>query len=458
MKKFYKYLLYIMPLVLYFSYFPVIKLGENETMYFELSLPLIWLGVFDVVSLIMVCKKYRRELFSHVFGSILWWLFPLFATISVAWSLNATRGFLTAGVMWALFFAVIGFFELRENLDSKFWKVFFRWFFGSALLACLWCVVQCILDVSGISQEASLLCDGCVYQMFGFPHPNGWAIEPQFMGNLLLAPIFVSLYFSCKNKKHLFLFFIFAACLFLTFSRGAIYACVVGLIFLFSFAVARAKKSEIKKVVVSSLKTLGIFVLAFLFTLNLQGVLTAVSPTADTYGDGVAKVLNQLSLGIIDVKSGEKDDFSERVPNPEVEGIDGAVENSVYSGYVEESTDTRVRLASSAVKVWHQDFKTALVGVGLGGAGQALFDNGYSPAPREIVQNEYAEILLETGLIGVSLFAVILILAIKVILKNRKMAGTLLALMVAYGVSLLFFSGLPNALHIILLPGLLVLI
>ena len=53
MKKFYKYLLYIMPLVLYFSYFPVIKLGENETMYFELSLPLIWLMVFDVVSLIM---------------------------------------------------------------------------------------------------------------------------------------------------------------------------------------------------------------------------------------------------------------------------------------------------------------------------------------------------------------------------------------------------------------------
>ena len=460
MRKFYKYLLYIMPLVLYFSYFPVIKLGENETMYFELSLPLIWLVVFDVVSLIMVCKKYRKELFSHVFGSILWWLFPLFATISVVWSLNATRGFLTAGVMWALFFAVIGFYELRENLDAKFWKIFWRWFFGSALLACLWCVVQCILDVSGVSQEASLLCDGCVYRMFGFPHPNGWAIEPQFMGNLLLAPLFVSLYFSHKNKKYLVLFFIFMACLFLTFSRGAIYACVVGLLFLAGFLLTRAKKSERKGVLFSILKTLGVLVLAFFFTLNLQGILTAVSPTADTYGDGVAKVLNHLSLGIIDVKGGEKvpEGSDEITPVKPVENSSEPVENSVYSGYVEESTDTRVRLASSALKVWHQDFKTALVGVGIGGAGQALYDHGYSPAPREIVQNEYAELLLETGVVGVSLFAVILILAIRVILKNRKVAGMLLSLTVAYGVSFLFFSGLPNALHIVLLLGLFMLL
>ena len=33
-----------------------------------------------------------------------------------------------------------------------------------------------------------------------------------------------------------------------------------------------------------------------------------------------------------------------------------------------------------------------------------------------------------------------------------KNAGMVLALMVAYGVSLMFFSGLPNALHIYLLP------
>ncbi|MBQ6149539.1 O-antigen ligase family protein [Candidatus Saccharibacteria bacterium] len=480
MKKLYKYLLYILPLVLIFSYFPVISLGSNETMNFELSLPLLWLVVFDVISLVMVCKKYRKELFTKVFGSVLWWLFPLFALVSVCWSLNVTRGILTVGVMWALFFAVVFLWDLRKNLDDSFWKIFWRWFFGSALFACAWCVVQCILDVSGVSQEASLLCDGCVYQMFGFPHPNGFAIEPQFMGNLLLAPIMVVATIFCQSSSRVavahrhgdgalilalprsvisqiwqktsgLLLFVFLSTLFLTFSRGAIYACVVGLVVMLIFV-----RPKLKQIFI----TLGIFAAAFLFTLNLQGVLTASSPTSDTYVDGVAKVLNHLSLGIIDVRGGEKapEGSGETTPVEPVENSEAPVENSIYSGYVEESTDTRVRLASAAIEIWHQDFKTALVGVGVGGAGQALYNNGFSPAPKEIVQNEYAEILLETGVIGISLFALIVILAIRVMLKNRKFAGLLIALLAAYGVTLLFFSGLPNALNIVLIPALLVLL
>ena len=453
MKKLYRYLIYILPLILCFSYYPLIKLGENETMYFELSLPLIWLMVFDAVGLVMVVDKYRSKLFSKVFGSALWWLFPIFVTFSVIWSLNVFRGILTVGVMWALFFAVVFFFELRENLDVKFWKIFWRWFFGAALFVCVWCVVQCILDVAGVPQEASLLCDGCVYQMFGFPHPNGFAIEPQFMGNLLLAPIFVSLhfYFNNKNKKYLILFAIFVATLFLTFSRGAIYACVVGLCFLFTFSYFRAKKAERKKVCFSILKAIGIFVVSFLFTLNLQGILAASSPTSDTYQDGVAKVLNHLSLGVIDARKSE----NEPVENSgkAEEKTEGKTE-AAFDGYVAESTDTRVRLSRAAFDIWKKDFKTVMVGVGIGGAGQALYNNGMSPAPREIVQNEYMSLLLETGIIGVSLFALIVILAIRMTLKMGEFSGVILALLIAYGVTLLFFSGLTNAMQIVLLPGL----
>lgn len=466
MKKLYKYLIYILPLVLCFSYYPLMKLGENETMYFELSLPLLWLVIFDVVAFVMVCKKYQKELFTKVFGSIWWWLFPIFVTISVIWSLNVTRGILTVGLMWLLFFAVIGFFELRENLDAKFWKIFWRWFFSSALFVCVWCVVQCVMDVLGASQEVSLLCDGCVYQMFGFPHPNGFSVEPQFMGNLLLAQIIVSAYFYLKSggKKYLGLFTIFAATLFLTFSRGAIYACVVGLVFLFCFWCFRAKKTDRKNALFSVLKTLGVFVLAFIFTLNLQGVLAASSPTSDTYGDGVAKVLNHLSLGVIDVRGKAEPEGTEQL----VENSDSLVENLVdnseggeaveaaFDGYVAESTDTRVRLARAALDIWKKDFKTVMVGVGIGGAGQALYNNGLSPAPREIVQNEYASLLLETGVVGASLFVLMVVMVVKTVLKRGEVSGMILALISAYAVTLLFFSGLPNALQIVLLPGVLV--
>ena len=491
----FRFLLYLLPLVLCFSYFPLISFGSNETMNFELSLPLIWLVLFDILSFVIICKKYRKQLFSKVFGSILWWLFPIFVTISVCWSLNPLRGFLTVGVMWLLFFAVISFYELRENLGASFWKVFWRWFFGSFLFVCAWCVIQCILDINGVPQANSLLCDGCVYRMFGFPHPNGFSIEPQFMGNLLIAPILVIAADFCQSSGRVarsyrhraralvlalprfgfprtwqklspLLLAVFSVTLFLTFSRGAIYATIVGLIFLFSFAVARAKKPDVKKVFLNTLKTLGVFVLSFAFALNLQGMFAAVSPTSDTYADGVAKVLNHLSLGVINVK-GEKSGKTEGNSEP-VENSLEVVENSevvesnsevkteaIFDGYVAESTDTRVRLTSAAFEIWRKDFKTAAIGVGIGGAGQALYNNGLSPAPKEIVQNEYASLFLETGVVGVSLFVLIVVLAVKMAFKNRLMAGVVLGLMVAYGVTLFFFSGLSNALQIVLLPGLL---
>jgi len=454
MKKAYRYLLYVLPLALVFSYFPVISLGGNETMNFELSVPIIWLGLFDLLGLVMVVLKYRSKLLYKVFGSALWWLFPIFATFSVIWSLNATRGILTVGLMWVMFFAVVFFYDLRENLDAGFWKVFIRWFFGSALFACAWCVAQCILDVSGCSQDVSLLCDGCVSGMFGFPHPNGFAIEPQFMGNLLLAPLLLSLYLGFKKKRFLVLFFVFAATLFLTFSRGAIYAGTLGVAFICGYELARAKKNGKKPVIVKILQVLGLFVLSFVFTLNLQGVFAAVSPTLDTYGDGVAKVVNHLSLGVIELRT-RNDNWSEMVPDGEVSN---AVAQPIFDGYVAESTDTRVRLASAAFEIWKMDFKTMMVGVGIGGAGQALYDYGYSPAPKEIVQNEYASLFLEVGLIGVLLFALILALAIWTVLKVAKAPGFVLGLLLAYAITLLFFSGFPNAVHIILLPPLLALL
>ena len=59
--------------------------------------------------------------------------------------------------------------------------------------------------------------------------------------------------------------------------------------------------------------------------------------------------------------------------------------------------------------------------------------------------------LLEIGLIGVSLLVVMTVLAVRLVLKN-PMRGLIMSLMVAYGVSLMFFSGFANALQIYLLP------
>ena len=468
-------LLVMFPAVMYFSYFPVISLGGNETMNFELSLPLIWLMVFDVVGVLALVRRLGWGMFVGAVraGRRKWWwlMFPVWATISVGWSLNAVRGLLTAGIVWLIVVAVLLVVKLRDVIDEGCRVWWWRVFFGAGVVACVWCVVQCVLDLAGVGRDYSLMCAGCVSGMFGFPHPNGFAIEPQFMGNLLLAPTLAAGYFGLKNKKYLVLFGIFASAIFLTFSRGAIYAMGVGLTVMMVIMFARARRKGLKMVAKKVAVMVGVMVAAFLFALNLQGIMAAVGPTNDSYFDGVAKVVNHLTLGVVEIRGndgvsasvggadvGGADDSSlEEVDDFDDGGADAKAE-AVFDGYVAESTETRLRLTGAAVEVWRSSFPNVMVGVGLGGAGQALYDAGLSPAPKEIVQNEYASLLLETGVIGISLFVVLVVLVVRWVWRQGRGRVMVVALIVAYGVTLLFFSGLANAVHIYLLPVMLVVI
>lgn len=482
----FKLLLNILPLCLFFSYYPVISLGASESMNFELSVALIWLVVFDVV--VLAGSLRRKEFWRGIMKGWRWLLLPIWLSLTVIWSLNPVRGVLTAGIMWLICFAVYGMWSYRGVLDAQFRARWWKWFYGSTMLVCAWCVVQCVLDLMGVPRGCSLMCAGCTYQMFGFPHPNGFAIEPQFMGNLLIAPAMVAawlylnkndngLHFLCF-KFLLLCFFVITATLFLTFSRGAIYAFGVGMVVMSVLEVVREKKTRknvAKRVGMVWLVVVG----AFVVVLNLQGLMAQLSRTNDTYVTGVTKVLNHLSLGLIDVRGvseekqalesgvtgvdgsgGEFEGDMEVVEKPVENSEDGldedGQEEAVFDGYVTESTDTRLRLTGAAIEVWHGNFTTAMFGVGLGGAGTALYSAGLSPAPKEIVQNEYASLLLETGVVGIVLASVLVAMVVMSIWKRGDRG--ILMLLLAYGVTLFFFSGLPNALQIYLMPAVLMVV
>ncbi len=471
-------MLYALPLALYFSYYPVISFGMNAAMNFEISIALLWLVVFDAVMFFDFVWGFKlRKVGKFLKEKWAWLLFPIFVSLSILWTGNLVRGILTVGILWLIYFAGFAILKRRELFDAKFWRKFLRWFFGAGLFVCAWCLVQCILDIAGVSREVSLMCMGCTTQMFGFPHPNGFAIEPQFMGNLLLAPAIVSggmiigaarklnarttssgpslradlshcevvtsqsLAFGFSLAQLIMLFSIFVAGLFLTFSRGAIYAFAVAMIFLIMFEIVRTKKMRALILVLISC-------LAFLFTLNLQGIFAQVSKTNDTYLTGVTKVLNHLSLGIIDIPI-EKDEGEEVVEGSVV--VETENNDAVFDGYVEESTNIRVGLTESAMRVWSRNFSTMMFGVGIGGAGEAMFKAGEIGSPKEIVQNEYVSLLLEVGLVGVLLCALTVFYILRTVWRNEK-SEMVFALIFAYAISLLFFSGLPNALQIYLLP------
>ena len=188
-------LILIMPLALFLSYHPIISLGSDAAMNFEINIAEIWLILFFLASLPFIkniVKFYGPKKLALAA------LVPAYFTLSIIWSTNRVRTLLTAGLFWLIIFAALSLiYWLRTNSYDK--KTCLTKKLSAALLITsigfsIFCWVQCFLDLAGVGREYTLLCPGCVSTKFGFPHPNGFAIEPQFMGNLLIAPVLLCFY------------------------------------------------------------------------------------------------------------------------------------------------------------------------------------------------------------------------------------------------------------------------
>ena len=428
LNKFENLLLFLLPIVIFFSYYPLIKLGESDSMYFELSLPIIWLAIFGTISLFRmpkIAKKYG------LVKTLVACAFPTYASLAILWSENKIRGILTAGILWLIVFSVINIVEMK--LTKDFLKRFLKVYLVSAAVLCVICLLQCILDLSGVSREYTLLCEGCTYSVLGFPHPNGLAIEPQFMGNLLIAPALIALGLfynamkSKKDKRTMFgyggLSFLYIMVLYITFSRGALYAFGIAGALFGIILLIHDKKAWACWMLVPTILGLG-------FGLLTQGIFAEISPTSENFAQGIQRSIHQVSLGKIDIREKTEDNGDQ----------------SSFSGYIEESTDIRINWTETAIKTWKDS--NIWFGVGLGNAGTAMsrYTGG---SKREIIQNEYINILTELGFVGVLL----LIIAISYMFKVSKRPDfvIIIPIVIAYLITLFFFSGFPNVLHLYLL-------
>ena len=428
-------LLLCSPLAFFFSSFPSLKIGENSSMNFEISLSLLWLALFSVLSLKDAKKYLKKNLKTPLIA------FPVFMVISFFSTSNPIRGLFTLLILSCILASVIDINEFVKA--NKLPKSFKKAILAETAAICLFCLAQSIFDALGVSRDLTLLCENCTSNVFGFPHPNGFAVEPQFMGSLLIAPIFLSYNSLLENKnkkcqiKQIVLTLLILTTLFLTFSRGAIYALILAEIVL-TFTLKSLKKA---------LKILAMTVGSFILSLVIQGSLAAVGPTNTTFKEAVSTSISQLTLGKIDLNKTDDEALNGEFEEPAVED-----KNPDFTGYVEESTNRRFELATFATKIALDNPTNTLFGTGLGSAGTEMYvrfpeRQGHE---KEIVQNEYIETLLEVGLIGITMLALSIITFIKI--EKFKFEPYTFATIVAFMATIMFFSGFPNALHVYILP------
>ena len=522
LSKIQKVMLLCLPFCLFFSYHPVIPIFSTSTTNFELSIPLLWLLIFAILSLpenfrlyiyslriviktkSLVNKTSRPssrhktdKLYPH-FLCLFSLVYPFFVTVNSIGSPNFLRAILTSGAIWCICLSLLTILQNISQYKTQIGKSFNKNLLIAGTLASAFCWFQSILDIAGAPREFTFLCKGCTSTVFGFPHPNGFAIESQFMANLLLAPIFLSLFYLLEGPKNhsnklnsdpypasklghflrfgLPLFLI--ATLYLTLSRGAIFSFWVSVFVLFIYQIVKLikQKSCRREILFRQPLIFSVVVfLPFFFTLSAQGLFTELGPTSHTFFDGVSTSVSQLSLGRIDLtkvfhktnennKSHESHESNKlHLSDLNTDAAASVQKTPQFTSYIEESTNIRLNLNRLALSSWRTSLRRMLAGVGLGAAGLTLYQEFPElGSPKEIIQNEYLAILYEQGICGVIMIicaAILFVLTYKLHNKNHdktSIYGRVLAL--SFALTLCFFSGLPNALHIYLLTPLLFLL
>lgn len=429
------------PIMIWFSYLPRISLAEDGTMNYELSLMLIYVVTLAIVGLSRIWH-HRSELRQ----SRLVWLASAFvgwSGLCVIWSDNRTRGLLTFAVyvvLYLVFLALVAERRLLCQLLPKLVRVAIR----ATASACLLAIAQMVLGTFVIADRHNFgLCAGCVAGQFGFIRPNLLAIEPQFLGSLLLAPLLYITYLTLREKhdyaKQPLLLVLMLTTLWLTLSRGAIYAYLASLVVMILLVRKWCRM----------LAVVGSVALSLVICLVCQGALASANPRIDSsFTQAVSTSLNHLSMGIIRLPYQRKSPTSPPLIPREHD------KQPAYHGYVAESTNVRLSLTKTALAAWRSNrLGQQLFGTGLGSAGIVLARQTGSQYQKEIVQNEFVEVLLERGLVGLALLGWLVVLYGRLCSQRRDHLA--LAILVAYLTQWCFFSGLPNALHIYLVLALL---
>jgi O-antigen ligase len=236
---------------------------------------------------------------------------------------------------------------------------------AATVVVCLFGLYQFIGDALGLSNSLTGLTPNYTRRVFGFPRIQSTGLEPLFFGNFLLIPFGLTLAKALSgraNKWTYILLLVVTATMTLTLSRGTYYAAIAGSI---GLAIMLTRKQTLR----SAATSLIVLLAGIGLSIGLIAAVTTLRPSEGRSGD---KALKQFAKQSTTVAATTTSADSDRVVNR--------------------------KLAVEAFK------KRPLIGYGLGNFGtyvQTTRPGLYGPnTSRVVVNNEYLEILAETGIAG----------------------------------------------------------
>lgn len=424
-----------------FSYQPLIRLASVQGATYDFSIIYAAMGIFLLVSL-PILWKHKAALLKRRVNQLLL-LFVAWNLTSVLWSDNPTRGLVVSLLLLALSGVVLSL-QAQAPLVKRSRRLLINVVVITTVVVSVFSLWQLWGEALGVSSDWTLLPAAYQSQVFGFARVTAFAAEPEFLGNLLLAPfaLFLHMALGARNTKSryglsrsavLALLALVTVVIFLTLSRGALLALAV----LFIGLCVLHVRARAWRLLAASTATL---LLSFCIGIALFTAAAAVNHAYSISGrEALGRLVNQLSLGVIELpaeapqQSSQPTRSAQHGPKP-------------TSGYVEVSTTSRLEMSQEALRLATSTPQRALFGVGGGSYGATLHAIDPRHSPSSIVNNHYLEVFVELGLVGLALFLGFIGMGIGALVRTRQ--WLFLPLVVALLFQWLFFSGYPNALHL----------
>lgn len=423
-----------------FSYQPLLYFGLAQGTNLKLSIAHIILVAFAISSIPSIIR--RREILLHSKITWLFLTFCLISSVAILWSDNTLRGVFVSAFSWALFGMFIAVQAISEDIQKN-GKPILRWFYVGVTIAIAFAWWQLAAEAIGISQKYTLLPTPYLSTLFGYARPTSFLLEPQFLGNFLLIPLFLSLDTLVKKNRGIvapaLLFTFSLATIITTLSRGAYMGVAIGLLI---FVIVHWRKYWRRLCLISILSAL-IATSSF----GLLG-LAAQANTRDNIDgqEAIYKSINHASLGTITLPHTQKND-EQSTPADSTEAVQTTQRGTdTHSGYVQESTDSRLTMSQEALNLWRESPLSILFGIGMGSFGATLHDKNPTHSISSIVNNQFIKILTELGLVGFAVF--ILLLFTPLWHAYRKRYWILIVVSISLYTQWLFFSGSFNVPHL----------
>lgn len=325
-------------------------------------------GLITLLSfaLSVLVNKEKIRSFALTWPLILFWtalIISLFFTGDITRSLTVF-----VFVIFTSLFSLLPnqYIDTKEKLEKIIVVIFW-----STLVVCIFGIFQFLGDTIGLPTSITGLREGYTSAVFGFPRVQAFSIEPLYLGNFLLFPlgIFLALFLSKTKVKFLTrpilfgIIFLIILIIALTVSRGAYLALGVMLVVMFVFM---AKKFLTPKIIAVALITLLLGSAAVIWFIN----------------KGEDKAYEEF------IKHVTVEDFTEG--------------ESVQGRFIE--YERALELA--------EDNPTYGIGIGAYGVTKKGFPDHDDISDYDIVNNQYIELLTETGWVGLMAFIFMIIFVI----------------------------------------------